>query len=242
MAKPSASDLRALGRRDPRLGAALRRLPAFPGFPDDAQRTMATHWDALSRAIVFQQLATAAATTIHGRVCALSGGRFPRPPAFLAHTDAALRACGLSRNKTEALRDLASRISERRLVLSRLDRLDDEAIVEQLIAVRGIGEWSAQMFLLFRLGRLDVGASGDLGVREGLRRLDGLEERPTPKAALARMESWRPLRSVGCWAMWRLVDAERRAASEERARSEASPKARSTTVTAQRRARRPKQS
>jgi DNA-3-methyladenine glycosylase II len=229
--KPSAIALRALGRRDPRLAAAMRRLPAFPGFPDAAQRAQATHWDALSRAIVFQQLATAAATTIHRRVCALTGECFPRPEELLAQKDSALRAAGLSKNKIAALRDLASRIEDQRLDLVRLHHKDDAAIVEELVAVRGIGEWSAQMFLLFRLGRLDVGASGDLGVREGLRMLDGLPERPTPKVALARMEAWRPLRSVGCWLMWRLVEAQRAqvksaAARPPTAKSSARPAAR----------------
>lgn len=193
----------------------MRRLPAFPGFPDAAQRAMATHWDALARAIVFQQLATKAASTIHARVCALHDGHaFPRPPQFLAHDDVTLRGAGLSRNKIAALRDLAARAGDGRLDLARLHEREDAAVVEELVAVRGIGEWSAQMFLLFRLGRLDVGAPGDLGVREGLRLLDGLAERPTPKAALARMEAWRPLRSVGCWMMWRLVEAARRREKE----------------------------
>jgi DNA-3-methyladenine glycosylase II len=188
----------------------MKGLEAFPGFPDAKQRAQRTHWDALSRAIVFQQLAGKAAETIHGRVCALGGGRgFPRCEEFLALDDAKLRGAGLSRNKLLALRDLAQRIEDERLDLRRLERVSDEAIVERLVEVRGIGEWSAQMFLLFRLGRLDVGPAGDLGVQEGLRLLDGKRERPTPKAALARMEAWRPLRSVGAWMMWRLVEAER---------------------------------
>lgn len=210
MARPTPSELRALARRDPKLGAAMKRLTSFPGFPDAGQRAQRTHWDALARAIVFQQLATKAAETIHSRVCALSGGtRFPKCAELLAYEDARLRGAGLSQNKMLALRDLAQRIEEGRLDLRRLERVSDEAIVERLVEVRGIGEWSAQMFLLFRLGRLDIGPAGDLGVQEGLRLLDGLDERPTPKVALARMETWRPLRSVGAWMMWRLVESER---------------------------------
>jgi DNA-3-methyladenine glycosylase II len=202
--------LRALARRDPRLGAAMRKLPPFPAFPDATQKAMATHWDALSRAIVFQQLAGAAARTIHGRVCALTGSdHFPLPHQLLAFDEPTLRSAGLSRNKIAALRDLAHHVQDERLDLHKLHELSDSEIEAQLVAVRGIGQWSAHMFLLFRLGRLDVGAHGDLGVREGLRLLDDLDERPTPKAALARMESWRPLRSVGTWLMWRLVEAER---------------------------------
>jgi 3-methyladenine DNA glycosylase/8-oxoguanine DNA glycosylase len=90
-----------------------------------------------------------------------------------------------------------------------LSRLADEDVVARIEEVRGLGEWSAQMFLLFRLGRLDVAPAGDLGVQEGLRLLDGLSARPTPRAALLRMECWRPLRSVGAWTMWRLVEADR---------------------------------
>jgi DNA-3-methyladenine glycosylase II len=208
--RTTPASLRALARRDPRLGAAMKKLPAFPAFPDAAQKAMTTHWDALARAIVFQQLAGAAARTIHGRVCALTPGEgFPEPHELLAFDEPTLRAAGLSRNKIAALRDLAAHVQDERLDLRHLHRLSDGDIEEQLVAVRGIGQWSAHMFLLFRLGRLDVGASGDLGVREGLRLLDGLDARPTPKAALARMEAWRPLRSVGTWLMWRLVEADR---------------------------------
>lgn len=229
MAKPTTLALRDLARRDPRLGAALRKLPAFPGFPDAAHRRFKSHWDALARAIVFQQLATKAASTIHGRVCALTPGEhFPESAEFLRLDDARLRGAGLSGNKVLALRDLAARLEDGRLDVDSLERVDDDAIVERLVAVRGIGEWSAQMFLLFRLGRLDVGASGDLGVREGLRLLDGDSERLPPKAALARMEIWRPLRSVGCWMMWRLVEAERARTAERRAAKPASNTPRSS--------------
>jgi DNA-3-methyladenine glycosylase II len=210
MPTPTPADLRALGRRDPRLAAAMKGLAPFPGFPDAAHRAQRTHWDALSRAIVFQQLAGKAAETIHGRVCSLSKQkRFPRCAELLSLEDAHLRGAGLSQNKMLALRDLAQRIEDKRLDLRRLERVSDEAIIERLVEVRGIGEWSAQMFLLFRLGRLDVGPAGDLGVQEGLRLLDDLKERPTPKVALARMETWRPLRSVGAWMMWRLVETRR---------------------------------
>lgn len=215
MPRPKPSELRALAERDPRLAAESRDLPAFPGFPDAANAHEPSHWNALARAIVFQQLATAAATTIHRRVCALTPGEgFPAHAEFLRIADEPLRGAGLSRNKIDALRDLATRVDDGRLVLDDLHDAPDEDVVARLVSVRGIGEWSAHMFLLFRLGRLDVGAAGDLGVREGLRLLDGRTERPTPKEALARMESWRPLRSVGSWWMWRLVDRERQRARD----------------------------
>lgn len=205
--KPSAAELRALARRDPALGRAMRRLPAFPGFPDAAQRAQRTHFHALARAILFQQLHWKAATTIHDRVVALTPGRgFPRPDELLALESDELRAAGVSSNKERALRDLARRVVSRELDLARLSRKSDQAVVSALTEVHGIGEWSAQMFLLFRLGRLDVMPCGDLGIQEGLRRLDGLRQRPTPKQVLARSEPWRPLRSVASWYLYRLTD------------------------------------
>jgi DNA-3-methyladenine glycosylase II len=207
--KPTRRELQALARRDPRLAGALRRLAPFPGFPDPIERRR-SHYGALARAIVYQQLAGAAAATIHARVCALTPGpHFPTPGELLSLDAQALRGAGLSQNKLAALRDLAEHVVERRLVLASLARKDDQEIVERLSEVRGIGTWTAQMFLLFRLGRLDVIAPGDLGVQEGIRLLDALERRPTPREVEARAERWRPLRSVGCWMMWRLVESER---------------------------------
>ena len=206
MASPSAVQVRALARRDPVLGRALRRLAPFPGFPAAQQRRL-SHYEYLARAIVFQQLAGAAARTIWGRARALTPGpRFPRPAELLAMSAERLRAASLSRQKSAALRDLAARVEDGRLVLGSLGRLSDGAIVERLTSVRGIGEWSAQMLLLFRLGRLDVLPHTDLAIQEGLRRLDGLAERPRPREVLARGERWRPLASVAAWALWRLSE------------------------------------
>jgi len=206
--QPTPTQLRALARRDPALGRAMRRLPCFPGFPRRGQVDSRFH--ALARAIVYQQLSGKAAATIHGRLVALGGrGRFPRPEELLALSDEELRGAGLSRAKTAAVRDLARRVCDRRLRLGGVHRLDDEAVVERLTEVRGIGRWSAEMFLMFHLGRLDVMPVGDLGVQEGLRLLDGLERRPTPDALSARAEAWRPLCSVASWFLWRLVDEAR---------------------------------
>lgn len=204
---PTPSALRALARRDPVLGRALRRLARRPAPTPTAAPLDRTHFNALARAILYQQLAGRAAATIHGRVCALTPGPgVGTPNAFLALSDARLRAAGLSRNKLRALRDLAQQIADGRLRLGRAALLPDEVLIERLVAVRGIGVWSAQMFLMGRLGRLDVLPSGDLGVREGLRRLDQLDARPTPAALLERGEVWRPLRSVASRVLWRLAD------------------------------------
>lgn len=206
--QPTPAQLRALARRDPALGAAMRRVPRFPGFPAAAQRHMRSHFHALGRAIVSQQLATKAARAIHDRLCELTpSGRFPTPDELLALRRRRLRGAGLSRAKTESLRDLAGRVRDGHLVLRCLGRLSDDEVVARLVQVYGIGLWSAQMFLLFRLGRLDVMPATDLGVREGVRRLDGLVGRPTPQQVLDRARPWSPLRSVASWVLWRLLDA-----------------------------------
>ncbi|MEM1452420.1 MAG: DNA-3-methyladenine glycosylase 2 family protein [Planctomycetota bacterium] len=177
----------------------------FPPFPDPAQG--GSHFHALARAIVFQQLAGAAARTIHDRVLALTPGkRFPTADQILTLSDAELRGAGLSAGKLAALRDLSEHCLDGRLRLRSLSRLEDEEIVDTLVQVRGIGRWTAQMFLMFRLARLDVLAPDDLGLREGMRRLDGLAERPTPKELEARGEAWAPLRSVASWVLWRLTE------------------------------------
>lgn len=207
---PTPAQLRALARRDPALGRWVRELPRFPGFPDRANPRQSSNYAALASAIVYQQLSTKAAATIWSRVCALTPGEsFPEPAELLALDVARLRGAGLSQAKTLALQDLARRIVARELPLERLARLGDDAVVEHLVQVRGIGVWSAQMFLLFRLGRLDVFAPGDLGLQEGARILDGTPERPTPFALAARAERWGPLRSVAAWTLWRLVEHTR---------------------------------
>jgi len=157
--------------------------------------------------VIYQQLAGAAARTIHDRVRDLTPGRrFPRPEEVDLLSDEALRGAGLSAAKLAALRDLSGRVLQGSLPLASIARLPDDEVVERLVEVRGIGPWTAQMFLLFRLGRLDVLAPGDLGLQEGLRRLDGLEERPKPRELAERGERWAPLRSVASWVLWRLSE------------------------------------
>lgn len=200
---PSDSDLRALTRRDPALGRALKRVPPYPGIMPHYRRT--THFQSLARSIVYQQLAGAAASAIWGRVLAVHKGTLTAH-SVLEQSEEDLRGAGLSRAKTRALTSLAEHVANRRLVLRGIGRLPDDEIVEALTQVWGVGEWTAQMFLMFKLGRLDVMPVGDLAVREGVRILDGLEERPTPAEVLDRAECWRPLRSVASWVMWRLND------------------------------------
>ena len=199
---PDAESLSALAAADPLLGDAMRRLPPFPGYPGPARRM--THFHSLARSIVYQQLAGAAARTIYERVRALGGtSGFPKPDHFLDYDDDTLRGAGLSRSKTRAIRDLATRVCEGSLKLSTLGRATDREVVERLTCVWGVGEWTAQMFLIFKLGRLDVLPTGDLGVQEGARRLYGLDNRPTPAELGTLGERWRPLRSVASWYLWR---------------------------------------
>ena len=205
--RPTQAQIAALRRRDPILGAAIRGLPPFPDLPVGSFR--GPYFHVLARSIIYQQLATRAAATIYGRVRGLSSGpRFPTPKQMLALSDERLRGTGLSGNKTKALRDLAEGIVSGELRLRGIARLDDEEIIRRLTTVWGIGEWTAQMFLIFKLGRLDIMPAGDLGVQEGLRILDGLDARPSADTLLDRAEVWRPLCSVAAWFLWRLSDGQ----------------------------------
>lgn len=204
---PTPAQLRSLARRDRALGYAMKLVAPFPGFPRGALR--GTHFQAISRSIIFQQLATAAATTIYGRVRDLTPGRsFPRPVELLAMPENLLRSAGLSGSKVRAIRDLAEKSESGEVDLKMLGRYGDEEVINRLTQVWGIGEWTAQMFLMFKLGRLDVMAPGDLGLQEGLRKLDGLGERPSPEKLAKRAEVWRPLRTVAAWTLWRLLETD----------------------------------
>jgi len=203
---PTAAQLRALRKADPRLAAAMESLPRFPNFPEASTRRL-SHWHSLASAIVYQQLAGKAAATIFKRTCALtSGPGLAKPEQFLTLPEDLLRSAGLSRNKALALIDLASHIADGRLKLRSLTHRRDEEVIDLLTNVRGIGPWTAQMFLIFKLGRLDVLPSADLGVQEGLRILDGLEQRPSAKQLEERGVVWAPLRSVAAWMMYRIAD------------------------------------
>ena len=205
--KPTPTQLRALAKHDPVLGAAIKRVPPFPTMPPPLLR--GSHFHTIARSIVYQQLAAAAARTIYGRVRDLTPGKgFPTPAQILDLPEESLRGAGLSRAKTKAILDLSTKVESGDLRLGALGRLADDEIVRRLTTVWGVGEWTAQMFLIFKLGRLDVMPSKDLGVQEGMRRLDGLVERPTPDELLTRAEVWRPLRSVASWVLWRLTDKD----------------------------------
>ncbi len=161
------------------------------------------HFSRLVRAICGQQISTKAAMSIYGRVVDAAGGALS-PVALQPLTDEALRACGLSGAKLRSIRDLTERALDGRLDLAHLESLPDDEIVEQLIAVRGIGRWTAEMFLMFSLGRPDVLAATDLGIQAAAQRVYGLETRPTPAAVhqLAETGRWRPYATAACFQLW----------------------------------------
>jgi 3-methyladenine DNA glycosylase/8-oxoguanine DNA glycosylase len=166
---------------------------------------------ALLESIVYQQLSGKAAATILGRTRRLFlPKRFPTPADILAAPDERLRSAGLSRAKTLALKDLAKHtLSGTVPAFSRARRMSDEELIERLTAVRGIGIWTVEMLLMFRLGRPDVLPVGDLGVRKGFSLAYGTGRMPTPKELSAHAECWRPYRSVGSWYMWRALELDR---------------------------------
>ena len=185
---------------DPHFGPLVERAgPVVLRSPNE------TPFQALARAIVYQQLAGKAAATIHGRMVEVLGGQVT-PEAVLGTEADALRGAGLSRNKLAAIRDLAERASAGRLALEALKGLSDEEVQEQLVQVRGIGPWTAQMFLLFDLRRPDVWPVLDLGVRAGWARIMGLDDHPDPKALAPAGDPYRPWRSAVAWYCWRAAD------------------------------------
>ena len=173
-----------------------------------APETRRTPFHALVRSVTFQQLNGKAAETILGRVLALyPGKRFPTPEELLGTSDEKLRAAGLSRNKTAAVKDIAAKTIAGVVPDSRsIKKLSNEEIMEQLTAVRGVGPWTVEMLLMFTLGREDVLPATDFGVRKGFALTYGRKELPSPKELLAHGEKWRPHRTTASWYLWRALD------------------------------------
>jgi DNA-3-methyladenine glycosylase II len=169
-------------------------------------RSQGTHFDALLRSIVYQQLSGKAAATILDRVLALYGGRYPRPAQLLETTDDALRGAGLSRQKLAYLRDLATKVDSSDVPLARVGRMPDEEVITHLTRVKGIGRWTAQMFLIFRLGRPDVLPELDLGIQTAIQRAYDLPKRPVPADVLRIGEAWRPHATIASWYLWRSLE------------------------------------
>lgn len=206
----SAKARKALAAADPTMAALIDRL----GKLDVATRLRrrqeerpADAYGALLRAIVGQQLSTKAARTIYLRVLDLFGGATPAPEQLLEASEEDLRGCGLSGRKTEYVRDLARHVLDGELELDRLEELEDEEVIEEIVAVRGLGRWTAEMFLLFHLQRPDVLSGGDLGIRKAIQVEYGLEGMPTPTRVLEIGEPWRPHRSLASLYLWESLAA-----------------------------------
>ena len=194
---------RHLAAADPALAALIGRIGPC-GLKPARDREP---YDALVHAIAHQQLHGRAAEAILGRLAAHAGGVYPGPEQLLGLDDAKLRGCGFSAGKAAALRDLAhKRLAG--IVPSRAAaaRLSDEALIERLSAVHGVGRWTVEMLLIFTLGRPDVLPVDDFGVREGYRRIHGLEVQPKPRALGELGVAWAPYRSTAAWYLWRAAD------------------------------------
>jgi DNA-3-methyladenine glycosylase II len=192
--------------RDP----VLRRLIDSGGPIDpetDRRGSRPDAYEAIARAIVGQQLSTKAAASIWGKLVDAFGGSMAEPGELLAADDDVLRGAGLSRAKVGFLRDLATRIAEGELDLTQLPELTDEDVIAELIQIHGVGRWTAEMFLIFHLGRPDVVSTGDLGIRRAVQIEYGLDELPAPAELERIAEPWRPHRTLGCLYLWRSLAA-----------------------------------
>jgi len=170
-------------------------------------RDQGSHFDAIARSIVFQQLSGKVASTIHGRFEGLYGGRSPLPAELTETSDELLRQAGLSRGKSAYLKDLAARVVSGALPVETLHELSDEDVIAALTRVKGIGRWTAQMFLMFRLGRPDVLPDLDLGVQKGIQIAYRLRKLPSPERVKKIGAKWAPYRTIASWYLWRLLDA-----------------------------------
>ena len=191
---------RSLRRRDPVLGGVIRRVGSC------TLRPRGDPYRSLLESVVYQQLAGSAARAIAGRLRAGFGGRYPAPARLLAAPDAELRAAGLSGRKVATMKAVARAFDDRSLCNRRLREMEAAEVVEAVTRIKGIGEWTAHMLLMFSLGHPDVLPVGDYGVRKGAMSLYDLPELPKPKELEAVAERWRPYRSVASWYLWRHVE------------------------------------
>lgn len=197
----SRKALKHLRAADPALAAIIDRVGPFTLKP----RADGTHFDHVVRSIVGQQLSGKAATTIYQRVCDLYGGR-PTPAQLLKTPDATLRAAGLSGRKVEYVKELATRTHSEALPILRIHEMSDDEVMETLTSVRGIGRWTAQMVLMFRLGRPDILPELDLGVQKAVQKLHRMRKLPTPQRLQKIGAKWAPYRTIAAWYLWRSLE------------------------------------
>jgi 3-methyladenine DNA glycosylase/8-oxoguanine DNA glycosylase len=202
-----AAACRELSERDRPLGGVIGRVGGSGFVPQPSTGT----FESLARSIVYQQLSGKAAGTIFGRFRALYGDDgFPAPEAVLATRHARMRSAGLSEAKAKAIRDLAAHAARGEIPsVDELRRLPPEEVIERITVVRGVGRWTVEMLLIFRIGHPDILPIHDLGVRKGLARIMRRRELPEPDALLRRGERWRPWRSVASWYLWRAAELPR---------------------------------
>jgi DNA-3-methyladenine glycosylase II len=200
-----AGTLHLLGCGDPVMASLVRDAGPL-GLEERRRGRPAYAYGALVRTIVGQQLSTRAARTVYTRVTALFGDRPPTPEEILAVDEEALRAAGLSRPKVSYLRDLAGRVIDGELDLEALHALPDEEVIDQITAVKGLGRWSADMFLIFHLDRPDVLPVGDLGIRRAVERAYVLDDLPDVETLQAIASPWRPQRTLACLYLWSSLD------------------------------------
>jgi DNA-3-methyladenine glycosylase II len=191
---------RHVARADPIMRDVIKRAGPF------ALEIRGQPYQSLLRAILYQQLAGAAAAAIERRFLALFGGRVPSPPMLLGVTDVELRAVGLSRQKSGYMRSLAEHFASGELSDRKLRRAADDDVIAEVTKVKGIGRWTADMLLLFCLGRADVLPVGDYGIRASMRAMYRLPDLPTPAQMEEIARPWRPYRSAGTWYLWRAAD------------------------------------
>jgi 3-methyladenine DNA glycosylase/8-oxoguanine DNA glycosylase len=196
--------IKKLSLADPELGNVIKLSPPFQLVIASARDT----YETLAESIVYQQLTGKAAASIFARLRKLTNEeKFPTPQEILALPDADIRSVGLSEAKTRAIIDLSRRMAEGALPsIEQLTTMSDHQIVESLTTIRGIGVWTVEMLLIFRLGRMDVMPATDYGVRKGFARTYRLADLPTPKYLLGYAEKWRPYRTVASWYMWRALE------------------------------------
>ena len=201
--KPDYSAARRhLMKCDPRLRDVIKRVgpcELHAAAPRDPFETLCV-------SIASQQLSTKAAATIFGRFADLFPNRKPTPERVMTLSDAQIRATGFSRAKVAFIKDLATHVLDGRLDLKRLKRHPDEEVMRQLVAVKGIGRWTAEIFLMFRLGRLDVLPADDLGLMNAVHRVYRLRKRPDAKKLRQMGEEWRPYRSIAAWYLWQSLE------------------------------------
>jgi DNA-3-methyladenine glycosylase II len=197
-----AKACRHLSANDP----VLAKVIEAHGTPDLNPHN--DHYGELVNSIVAQQLSSRAGNTIWQRVLDLFGGKMPTPAQLIAVDKEKIRACGVSYSKVAYMKDLAQHVIDKRLDLKHVSTMPNDQLIEQLIAIKGIGVWSAHMFMIFGLGRLDILPVGDLGVRKAAMKLYGLRQLPSPErlVKLSKQNSWPPYESIAAWYLWKSLD------------------------------------